>query len=210
MLPHQIVMTFHDLFVLQNTIHWVKSIAIDDPCSRRPVGDVSRSSQTPQLDASHNQAATTTRSFGHFKPINSKRFLNDCHEYVFHFTKTGDVELHRLAIGVPYQDKTNIARWRHTHGDDVRCRGNTWFVPYKTIQSREAERPHPATFPVQLAEWCIKLHGVSRIETMLDPFLGIGNSAMAAQRCGVKNFIGFEIDETYLAETKRRLAVRNQ
>ena len=96
------------------------------------------------------------KTFGHFKPINSPRFLNDCHEYVFHFTKSGRVELNRLALGVPYQDKSNIARWRHTQGDDLRCRGNTWFVPYETIQRREKERPHPATFPVQLAEWCIK------------------------------------------------------
>ena len=40
---------------------------------------------------------------------------------------------------------------------------------------------------------------------MLDPFLGIGNSALAAKRCGVKKFIGFEIDREYLAEAKRRL-----
>jgi site-specific DNA-methyltransferase (adenine-specific) len=195
MLPHEIVMTLREFFVLQNTIHWIKSIAIDDHCSRLPAGEAR---------ASRTEAATAIRSFGHFKPINSPRFLNDCHEYVFHFTKSGRVELNRLALGVPYQDKSNIARWRHTQGDDLRCRGNTWFVPYETIQSREKERPHPATFPVQLAEWCIKLHGVSRVETMLDPFLGIGNSAVAAQRCRVKKFIGFEIDETYLAEAKRR------
>jgi len=106
---------------------------------------------------------------------------------------------------VPYQDKSNIARWRHTQGDDLRCRGNTWFVPYETIQSREKERPHPATFPVQLAEWCIKLNGASRVRSMLDPFLGIGNSAVAAQRCGVKRFLGFEIDDAYLSEAKRRV-----
>jgi site-specific DNA-methyltransferase (adenine-specific) len=46
---------------------------------------------------------------------------------------------------------------------------------------------------------------VGRVETMLDPFLGIGNSAIAALRCHVKVFIGFEIDETYLAEAKRRV-----
>jgi len=40
---------------------------------------------------------------------------------------------------------------------------------------------------------------------MLDPFLGIGNSAVAAQLYQVKRFIGFEIDETYLAEAKRRV-----
>ncbi len=47
----------------------------------------------------------------------------------------------------------------------------------------------------------------SRVQTMLDPFLGIGNSAVAAQRSGVKKFVGFEIDKTYLAEAKRRLAL---
>ncbi len=182
MLPHEIVIELRDLFVLQNTIHWIKSITIEDRD-----GDV--------------------RSFGHFKPISSKRFLNDCHEYIFHFTKTRRVEIDRLALGVPYQDKSNISRWSHTRGSDLRCRGNTWFIPYETIQSRIKERPHPATFPVQLAEWCIKLHGVSRVQTMLDPFLGIGNSAIAAQRCGVKKFIGFEIDEEYLAEAKRRLGM---
>jgi site-specific DNA-methyltransferase (adenine-specific) len=178
MLPHEIVFQLRDLFVLQNTIHWVKSISVGD------------------------------RTFGHFKPISSKRFLNDCHEYIFHFTKTGRVELDRLALGVPYQDKSNISRWSHTRGRDRRCRGNTWFVPYETIQSRAKERPHPATFPIQLAEWCIKLHGVSRVKTMLDPFLGIGNSAVAAQRCGVKEFIGFEIEENYLSEAKRRLRLK--
>jgi site-specific DNA-methyltransferase (adenine-specific) len=183
MLPHEIVIELTSAsggFVLQNTIHWIKSITIEDRS-----GDL--------------------KSHGHFKPINSKRFLNDCHEHIFHFTKSGRVEIDRLALGVPYQDKSNIARWSHTRGSDLRCRGNTWFIAYKTIQSRQKERPHPATFPVQLAEWCIELHGVSRVKTMLDPFLGIGNSAVAAQQCGVRRFIGFEIDEAYLAEAKRCL-----
>jgi site-specific DNA-methyltransferase (adenine-specific) len=201
MLPHEIVMTLRESFVLQNTIHWIKSIAIDEVCSHRAAAGETRVA----MQTGHRPVATNARSFGHFKPINSPRFLNDCHEYIFHFTKSGCVELNRLALGVPYQDKSNIARWSHTRGKDVRCRGNTWFVPYETIQSRQKERPHPATFPIQLAEWCIKLHGVSRVGTMLDPFLGIGNSAVAAQRCGVQRFIGFEIDETYLAEAKRRI-----
>src|SRR5438094_2769209 len=180
MLPYEVVLRLRDVFVLQNVIHWIKSITIED-------------------------REGAIRSYGHFKPISSKRFLNDCHEYIFHFTKTGRVELDRLALGVPYQDKSNIGRWRHTRGNDLRCRGNTWFIPYEQVQSRARERPHPATFPVQLAEWCIKLHTVSQVRTMLDPFLGIGNSAVAAQQCGVKKFIGFEIDETYLAEAKRRV-----
>jgi len=212
MLPHEIVMTLRNFFVLQNSIHWIKSIAIDTAQGRKsaPNPHLNPLSAPPSRDPNPDAERQVRvdggiKTYGHFKPISSKRFLNDCHEYIFHFTKTGRVELDRLALGVPYQDKSNIGRWRHTRGNDLRCRGNTWFIPYETIQSRAKERPHPATFPVQLAEWCIKLHGVSRVQTMLDPFLGIGNSAVAAQRCGVKKFIGFEIDENYLAEAKRRL-----
>ncbi|HSP44479.1 MAG TPA: site-specific DNA-methyltransferase [Chthoniobacterales bacterium] len=180
MVPHELVLRFRELFVLQNSIHWIKAISIEDE-------------------------AGLTSSRGHFKPISSPRYLNDCHEYIFHLTPEGKTPIDRLALGVPYADKSNIARWGHTGGRDRRCRGNTWFIPYETIQRRATERPHPATFPVQLAEWCIKLHGATRVETMLDPFLGIGNSAVAAKRCGVKSFIAFEIDEEYLAEAKRRL-----
>jgi site-specific DNA-methyltransferase (adenine-specific) len=180
MLPHELILRWRDLFVLQNTIHWIKSISIED-------------------------RAGNIQSHGHFKPISSKRYLHDCHEYVLHLTLSGKIELDRLGIGVPYADKSNIARWSHTKGEDVRCRGNTWFIPYQTIQSRKKERPHPATFPVQLAEWCIRLHGKDKVKTMLDPFLGIGNSAVAAKNCGVKTFTGFEIDKEYLTEAKRRV-----
>ncbi|MDQ6625487.1 MAG: site-specific DNA-methyltransferase [Verrucomicrobiota bacterium] len=179
-LPHELVLQLREHFVLQNTIHWIKAITIEDDDG----GAVSR---------------------GHFKPVNSPRFLNDCHEYVFHLTPEGRTPIDRLALGVPYADKSNIARWSHTGGSDVRCRGNTWFVPYETIKSRDKQRPHPATFPLQLAVNCIKLHGVARVQTMMDPFLGIGNSGVAAEKCGVPKFIGFEIDEGYLAEAKRRV-----
>lgn len=181
LLPHELVLRLQKFFALQNTIHWIKAITIEDE-------------------------AGAAISRGHFKPINSQRYLNDCHEYVFHLTPEGRTPIDRLALGVPYQDKSNVARWSHTSGKDKRCRGNTWFVPYQTIKSRDKQRPHPATFPVQLAVHCIKLHGIARVQTMLDPFLGIGNSAIAAQECGVPRFIGFEIDEQYLAEAKRRLS----
>jgi len=172
-------------FVLQNVIHWIKSIAIQkQDVGNYPniVGDV---------------------SVGHYKPINSPRFLNDNHEYVFHLTKSGEVKLDRLAVGVPYQDKTNVARWKGGK-DDVRCRGNTWFVPYETIKSRDKDRPHPATFPVKLAEMCIQLHGVSRTHLVLDPFLGIGQSGIAALKLG-RDFVGFEIDRAYFKEASRRI-----
>jgi site-specific DNA-methyltransferase (adenine-specific) len=185
MLPHEIILKFRDLFTLQNTIHWIKSITVT-------------TKEGAEISA------------GHFKPLQGKRFLNDCHEYVFHLTKEGQVQLERLAIGVEYSDKSNIARWGHTGGKDRRCRGNTWFVPYKTINSRADDRPHPATFPAELAVNCIRLHGIKPDMVMLEPFLGIGHSGMAAERCGVSRFIGFEIDDGYLAEARRRLGVAAQ
>jgi len=183
LLPHQLVLALQHLFRLQNTIHWIKSVTVQP---RR----------APEL------------SVGHFKPINSRRYLTDCHEYVFHLTRNGDVPIDRLAVGVAYADKSNITRWAHTRGAkrDRRCRGNNWFIAYETIQHRDRQRPHPATFPVRLAEWCLQLHGVGDGLVVLDPFLGLGHAARAAANCAVHRFIGFEIDEGYLTEARARLA----
>jgi site-specific DNA-methyltransferase (adenine-specific) len=158
---------------LQNTIHWIKAISIGDE-----------------------------KSYGHYKPINSERFLNDCHEYVFHLTRRSDVTLDRKAIGVPYMDVSNTSRWKGADG--VRCRGNTWFIPYETIQLRSKDRPHPATFPVRLAWNCLKLHGEDRINLALDPFVGLGSSAVAAAQLGVR-FIGYDLDKDYLHYAQQRV-----
>jgi DNA modification methylase len=120
-------------------------------------------------------------------------------------TTIGHRKLDRRAAGVPYQDKSNIARWGHTGGEDRRCRGNTWFIPYDTIQSRDKERPHPATFPVALVEQCIRLHGKGTETRLLDPFLGIGSSAVAAKRMEIAAFTGIELDPHYLSVARERI-----
>jgi len=112
-----------------------------------------------------------------------------------------------LKVGVPYSDKSNIKRWAHTDGRDLRCRGNNWFVPYKTILSRSKERPHPATFPTELAVNCIKIHAGVAPVVMLDPFLGIGHSALAAKECGIDRFIGFDIDPEYVETARRSVGI---
>jgi site-specific DNA-methyltransferase (adenine-specific) len=159
---------------LQNTIHWIKSIAIDKE----------------------------ELAVGHYKPINSKRFLHDCHEFVFHFSPGGHTPLDRQAVGVKYQDQSNVARWR-TASSGLRCRGNTWFIPYDTIQSRDKDRPHPATFPPRLPEMCLKLHGLDRVTCVADPFLGLGSTAVACAQLGL-NFVGIEMDKGYLDEAIER------
>ena len=183
LIPHELIDALkNDVgFVLQNTFHWIKSITIETKDGR-------------QISA------------GHFKPIHSRRYVNDCHEYIFHLTKSGATLLDRVAVGVPYSDKSNIKRWAHTKGRDLRCRGNNWFIPYETIVNRKKQRPHPATFPIELAENCIKVHGCSPESLVLDPFLGIGSSAVAAKLLGIRRFVGFVIDSDYVRIAERHLA----
>jgi site-specific DNA-methyltransferase (adenine-specific) len=178
-----IAQRFRKYYVLQNTIHWVKSIAI------------------PKKDVGKYKTITDDIAVGHYQPVNSTRYLSNCHEYIFHFTKTGDVAIDQLAIGVKYQDKTNIGRWKSAV-KDLRGRGNTWFIPYETIQNARA---HPTVFPVKLPEMCIQLHGIKENMLVLDPFMGIGSTALACQRIGV-DFIGFEIDKTYIAMANKELS----
>jgi len=189
LLPHQLLLALTDgndpLFILQNTFHWVKSISVET-------------------------RAGETISAGHFKPINSKRYANDCHEYVFHLTKNGTVPLDRRGAGVPYVHKSNIDRWGHTGGEDKRCRGNNWFIPYDTINSRAKDRPHPATFPVGLVQQCIRIHGKGDAANLLDPFNGIGTSAVAAFRSGIASYTGFDIDADYLDVTRERLLAEKE
>ncbi|MCI4349344.1 MAG: site-specific DNA-methyltransferase [Thermoplasmata archaeon] len=183
--PWEVARAAGERFVLQNVIHWVKSIAIARAHAGRDAG----------LDRDI--------AVGHYKPVNSDRYLNAAHEYVFHFTRRGDVALDRLAIGVAYQDKSNAARWASGERG-VRCRGNVWFLPYPTIRRRAKDRPHPASFPPELPEQCLKLHGVGRIRLALDPFVGIGPSAIAAARLGVA-FQGYDLEGEYLSEARAAL-----
>ncbi len=170
-LPFELIVRLRPLFVLQNHITWIKSIV------------------TPEL------------SVGHFKPLAGLRFLNHNHEHIFHLTHRGDVKLDRLAIGVPFKDKSNIAR--RGHARDARCRGNTWFIPYKTVQSKTEKFNHPGTFPLDLPRWCIRLHGQPGAR-VLDPFMGTGTTLLAAAlegACGT----GIDVDAAYVAVAEARL-----
>jgi len=183
--PIDVSLAAREHLQLQNTIHWIKSIAIDRESAGAAAG------------------LGRDLAVGHYKPINSDRFVNDCHEFIFHFTPEGRTPLDRRAIGVPYQDASNIARWQ-SGGSNLRCRGNTWFIPYQTIQSRDMERPHPATFPPRLPEQCLRLHGLARLRLVMDPFLGLGSTAIACARLGI-DFVGVELDEHYLREAIQRV-----
>ena len=168
---YEVAEVFGKGFRLQNEIAWVKSIAIDE----------------------------VTR--GHFKPINSKRYLNRTFEKLFHFSRLGTVTIDRLAVGVPYVDKTNVRRWGSVDRDR-RCGGNTWFIPYETVRSRAGKFNHPAGFPVDLAQRCLQMVGGTGI--VLDPFAGCGSTLVAAQKLGMGG-IGIELNPLYAQSAYDRL-----
>lgn len=162
--PIDVIQRFRDDFHLQNVIHWTKSIAIGD------------------------------NTHGHYKPINSKRYLNDCHEYIYHLTLDGERQIDRKAIGVPYKDRSNLRRWANAIAHNVHCRGNCWFIPYPTRQSKKS---HAATYPEKLVEMCLSMHGVPPLELRegfqcVDPFIGSGTTARVCASMHL-NCLGFEI-----------------
>jgi site-specific DNA-methyltransferase (adenine-specific) len=171
-LPFELIVRLRQQFVLQNHITWIKSISVGDD------------------------------TVGHFKPVAGQRFLHQAHEHIFHLTLAGDVKLDRLALGVPFKDKSNIAR--RGHAADLRCRGNTWFIPYDTVQTKAQKFHHPGTFPVALPRWCIRLHGKPDA-VVLDPFMGTGSTLVAALREGATG-IGIEVDPSYVQIAEARLA----
>ena len=171
--PFELIVRLRPLFALQNHIAWVKSIALAG-------GD----------------------SVGHFKPVPGERFLHRNHEHIFHLTQQGAARLDRLAIGVPFKDKSNIAR--RGHAQDRRCRGDTWFIPYETVRSKAQKFSHPGTFPIDLPRWCIRLHG-KRGAVVLDPFMGTGTTLVAAGKEGAAG-IGIDLDPAYVATARARLA----
>ncbi len=162
-----------DVFVLQNRITWVKNISINKV------------------------------SYGHYKPINSKRYTAPSNETIFHYTKTGKVNIERNKIGVPYMDKSNLKRFNIEK--DCRDRGNTWFIPYKTIRSRKKDRKsHPATYPKKLVEMCIKFSGIDKNGIILDPFLGSGTTCNVSMEMGFKS-IGIELSNEYYKDIIKEL-----
>lgn len=158
-------------FILQNEIVWVKNISINK------------------------------KSYGHFKPLNSNKYLNHTHEYIYHLVKEL-TDIDKLAVGVPFSDESNIKRFGHKN--NLRCRGNCWFIPYDTVQSKNQKFNHPATYPEKLVEMCIQFSGIPENSLILDPFIGSGTTAVVAKKLNM-NCIGIDIDPKYIEIAKKRL-----
>lgn len=77
----------------------------------------------------------------------------------------------------------------------VNAAGDVWAIP------QEKNNPHPAPFPVELAERCIR---ATVGDIVLDPFIGSGNTAIAAEAHG-KDWIGIDIAPDYCRMARERI-----
>ena len=129
---------------------------------------------------------------GHFKPINSQRYINITNENIYHFTKNDKVKINKKMI--PYKDKSNlICRSTGEPREDGRCKGNTWFIPYAHKNKKDI---HPCIFPDELVETCIKLSNI-KSGILLDPFCGTGTTIRIGQKYNLSG-IGIDTDELYI------------
>ncbi len=79
-----------------------------------------------------------------------------------------------------------------------------WFQQIWTGVTGASTRSHPSPYPLEVAERLIRMFSFVG-DTVLDPFLGTGTTAVAAAGAG-RNSIGFEVDEHYFEMAHKRIA----
>jgi DNA modification methylase len=88
--------------------------------------------------------------------------------------------------------------------------GDTWLKYSISVwddvskTQKEAKLNHPALFPVELPRRLIRMFLTKDKKMVLDPFMGVGSTLLAAKELG-KQGIGFEISKEYAEIAKNRL-----
>jgi len=72
---------------------------------------------------------------------------------------------------------------------------NVWHIP---PQHKGSDRAHPCPFPIELPSRIIQLFSLPG-DTVLDPFMGIGTTALAAKDLG-RHFVGYELEPAFIEE----------
>lgn len=114
--------------------------------------------------------------------------LRDSHEYILIFSKQ------TFTRGIKENMKSTMSKEE--------------FIEYtKSVWSFGAESAtkigHPAPFPVELPNRCIKLYTFEN-EVVLDPFIGSGTTAVSALMLN-RHFVGYEIDPEYVKLAGNRI-----
>ena len=112
--------------------------------------------------------------------------LRDVHEYILIFSKG---TFQRIKKG-----RSTISR-----DEFLEFTKSVWTFP--AVSAKEIG--HPAPFPVELPYRCIQLYTYEG-EVVLDPFMGSGQTAIAAIKTG-RYYVGYEIEQKYVKLAEKRI-----
>jgi len=76
-------------------------------------------------------------------------------------------------------------------------------IQYNGLIGKEPERFHPTQKSLKVIEWVLQNYSEPG-DTILDPFLGSGTTAVACKKLG-RNFIGIEKEPAYITIAEKRL-----
>ncbi|HLO14199.1 MAG TPA: site-specific DNA-methyltransferase, partial [Anaerolineales bacterium] len=132
-------------------------------------------------------SASTSTAWGSWQSATNPT-LRDTHEYILVFSK-----------GSFRRDKLDGRVSTITKEGFLQSTKSIW----KFAAASAKRVGHPAPFPVELPSRLIQLYTYSE-EIILDPFMGSGQTAIAALAAG-RHFVGYEIAEKYVRLAKRRI-----
>jgi len=114
--------------------------------------------------------------------------LRDIHEYILVFSKSTF-------------SRKNMSNRKSTisKGEFLEFTKSVWTFPAEPAH----KIGHPAPFPVELPYRLIQLYTYQG-ELVLDPFMGSGQTAIAAIKTG-RHYVGYDIEEEYVELAKRRI-----
>ena len=134
-----------------------------------------------------SSSASTSTAWGSWQSA-SNPTLRDTHEYILVFSK-----------GRFKREKVEGRDSTITKEEFLEFTKSVW-----DFFSESAKKVgHPAPFPVELPYRLIQLYTYSN-EVVLDPFMGSGQTALAALKAG-RHFVGYELNEEYLELAKNRI-----
>ena len=132
-------------------------------------------------------SASTSTAWGSWQSA-SNPTLRDTHEYILVFSK-----------GTFKRPKVNGRESTISKEEFLEYTKSVWG-----FASESAKKVgHPAPFPVELPYRLMQLYTYSD-EIVLDPFMGSGQTALAAKKSG-RHYVGYEINEEYLKLANERI-----
>lgn len=144
--------------------------------------------------------------FGH--GLHAKRRFSGRYEVILWFTKSHDYTFHLDPVRIPqkYPAKRYYKgprRGELSGNPKGKNPGDVWDIP--NVKSNHVEKTiHPCQFPVELVERLV-LSMTDPGDWVLDPFIGVGTSAIAALMHG-RRALGAEISPEYMNVAHERIA----